>query len=81
MTTDVLRDVVEAEPFRSFTLKLADGRSIAVENPHTCAFLGSGRTLFVAHPKSDHFELIDVMLINSVVVGNGLAKSRRRKSA
>jgi hypothetical protein len=78
--TESLKDVVESDPFKPFTLKLADGRSIRVENPHTVAFLGTGRTLFVAHPKTDHFELVDLLLINSVVVGNGKGKPRRRSA-
>ena len=71
MTNEALRDVVQAEPFRPFTLHQADGRTIRVERPRTSAFLGTGRTLFVAHPRTDHFELIDLLLINSVLVGNG----------
>lgn len=45
------------------------------------AFLGTGRTLFVAHPKSDHFDLVDLLLINSIVVGGHKGHGRRRKSA
>lgn len=81
MTVQSLMDVIDADPFRPFTLRLADGRSIRVENPHMVAFLGTGRTLFVAHPKTDHFELVDLLLINSVVVNGGEEGRRRRRSA
>ncbi|MBX3410215.1 MAG: hypothetical protein KF859_10060 [Phycisphaeraceae bacterium] len=53
MTLEALKDVVESTPLKPFTPRLADGRSLRVENPHTCAFLGTGRTLFVAHPRTD----------------------------
>jgi hypothetical protein len=81
MTINALKEVIDAEPFRPFTLRLADGRSVQVENPHMVAFLGTGRTLFVAHPKSDPFELINLLLINSVIVGNGKNPEQRRRSA
>ena len=81
MTIQPVREVLDADPFKPFTLRLADGRSIRVVNPHNVAFLGNGRTLFVAHHREEHFELIDLLLINSVVVGNGESKGtqgRRR---
>ncbi|MEX2219993.1 MAG: hypothetical protein WD749_14670 [Phycisphaerales bacterium] len=78
MTIESLREVVRSDPFRPFTLRLADGRSIHVHNPDNVAFLGSGRTLFVAHPRSDRFELVDLLLINSVEVGGNGASRRRR---
>lgn len=71
MRIDAIKHVVNAEPFRPFTLRLADGRGVKVGNPDLVAFLGSGRTLFVAHPRSERFELIDLMLINSIIVENG----------
>ncbi len=82
MTIQALTEVIDADPFRAFTLRLADGRAIRVANPHSVAFLGSGRTLFVAHDKQDKFELIDLLLINSVEVSTspGSAGKRRRSA-
>lgn len=79
MTIQSVKEVLDAEPFKPFTLRLADGRSIRVVNPHNVAFLGNGRTLFVAHHLEEHFELIDLLLINSMIVGNGTAKAIRRR--
>ncbi len=79
MTLHAMKQVLDADPFRPFTLRLADGRSLRVFNPHNVAFLGNGRTLFVAHHKSEQFELIDLLLVNSIVIGSEAA--RRRKSA
>lgn len=80
MTLHAMKQVLDADPFRPFTLRLADGRALRVLNPHNVAFLGNGRTLFVAHHKSEQFELIDLLLVNSIVVGNSQTP-RRRKSA
>lgn len=82
MTTNALLEVIDADPFRTFTLRLADGRAVRVTNPHSVAFLGNGRTLFVAHPRQEKFELIDLILINSIEVSTaGEKDSRRRRSA
>ncbi len=82
MTINALTEVINAEPFKAFILRLADGRSVRVENPNMVAFLGTGRTLFVAHPRSEHFELIDLLLINSIIVGAGKGQGgQRRRSA
>lgn len=75
-----MKQVLDADPFRPFVLRLADGRAIRVLNPHNVAFLGNGRTLFVAHHKSEQFELIDLLLITSIVLG-GASREPRRKSA
>lgn len=75
-----MKQVLDADPFRTFVLRLADGRAIRVLDPHNVAFLGNGRTLFVAHHKSEQFELIDLRLITSIVLG-GASREPRRKSA
>ena len=81
-TINALTEVINAEPFKAFTLRLADGRSVHVDNPNLVAFLGTRRTLFVAHPKSERFELIDLLLINSVIVDSGKGQGgQRRRSA
>lgn len=82
MTIQALTEVIDADRFRAFTLRLADGRAIRVTNPHSVAFLGNGRTLFVAHPRQEKFELIDLILINSVEVStsSGSAGKRRRSA-
>jgi hypothetical protein len=46
------------------------------------AFLGNGRTVFVADPRDDSFELVDLILIISVEVrGSGGQRGQRRRSA
>ena len=81
MTIKAIQELLDAEPFRPFTLRIADGHAVPVENPHMVAFLGTGRTLFVAHSKTDRFELIDLLMVVSAVVGDGRAGGRRRRAA
>lgn len=81
MTIQSLSEVINADPFAPFTIRLADGRSLHVDNPNLVAFLGTGRTLFVAHPRSEKFELIDLILIQSIIVDTRGKGPQRRRSA
>ncbi len=80
MISEHVNEVHQARPFRPFTLRLADGRGVHVAHPEVLAFLGAGRTIAVSDPKTDHFELIDLLLVNSVQVGKPLRgpASKRR---
>lgn len=76
MTTEQIDRVHQARPFRPFTLYLADGRQIRVSHPEMMARTQGGRTLLIGSA-GEHFEIVDLLLVVSVEVGNG----RRRKSA
>ncbi|MCC6322467.1 MAG: hypothetical protein IT438_13640 [Phycisphaerales bacterium] len=77
-----MKELHAARPFRPLTLHLADGRTRRVDHPELMAFLGNGRTVFLADPRNDSFEFIDLILIVSAEVGRaGNAGDRRRKSA
>ena len=77
MTIDQLREVHRARPFQPFTLHLADGRPIRVPHPEFLAYF-SPRARTVSVAISEHaFEIIDLLLVTSIEVGN--AKARRRK--
>jgi hypothetical protein len=77
MTIEQLRDVHRAQPFRPFTLELADGQKVPVPHPEFLAFSRSGRTVFVAN-ENDAFKIIDLLLVTAIQVGNGAARTRRR---
>jgi hypothetical protein len=82
MTFESLRQVIRAQPFHAFTLRLADGRSMHVRHPEFVGFVGDRRTLMVSFPGKPEFELIDLVLINSVEIGLGRnGRGRERKSA
>jgi len=78
VTFDTLRDVIHARPFAPFVLTLADGRELRVGHPEFVGFVGDKRTLMVSFPGSGHFELVDLILINSVEVGKPKSQKRRR---
>lgn len=80
MLSEHVKEVHRARPFRPFTLRLTDGRAVHVPHPEVLAFLGAGRTIAVSYPKTDHFELIDLLLVNSVEVGKPASSSRRRRA-
>ena len=61
----VLREALRARPFRPFTIRRTDGRSLPV--PHPELFGVAGRTVFVASPAQDEsYALVDSMLIVSL---------------
>lgn len=70
MTIESLKDLVGAQPFRSFTMHLADGRKITVKHPDFFSRSPSGRTIIV-HSPDERFEVIDLLLVVSCEVGNG----------
>jgi hypothetical protein len=76
MTAEQLQQVWKADPFRAFTIHLADGRNIAVKHRDFLASSPSGRTIIVYQP-DDSFNVIDLLLVTDLEVSNG--KSRRSK--
>ena len=78
MTIEQLRNTLQAQPFRPFRVHLADGRSFDVEHPEFLASIRGGRTIIV-FTGGEGFEIIDLLLVTSLEVGNG--KRKRKKSA
>ena len=75
MTIGHLRNVVKARPVRPFRLHMGDGRALDVPHPDFVAVHPTGRVAIVFGPK-DQFEIVDLLLVTSIEVGNG---ARRRK--
>lgn len=78
MTIEQLRRVHQARPFRRFTLRLADGSRLPVPHPEFLWLHPRGRTAIVATP-NDGFQIVDVLLVAAIEVGNGKPRSRRKK--
>jgi hypothetical protein len=74
MTAKEFRNLYQAEPFRPFTIYLADGRQIPVRHQEFAMLSPSGRTLIV-YQDDDSFQVVDLMLATGLGV-NGL---RRKK--
>ncbi len=80
MTIEQLRTIYNAQPFRPFTIHLADGREVPVHHREFIMAVPSGRTLFVCQP-DDTVNIIDLLLVTDLELKpatNG--SSRRRKS-
>ena len=77
MTIEQFRQLWKAEPFRPFTVHLADGRGIPVSHQEFVASSPSGRAIIV-YQADDSFNVIDLLLVTDLEVpANG--KSRRSK--
>jgi len=76
MTIDKVRQLYESEPFRPFSLNLADGREVVVQHPEFLAQAPSGRTIVVYQP-DDSFNIVDLQLVTDLDVKAG---SKPKKS-
>ncbi len=61
MTTDQLRELINARPFQPFAVRTMDGREVTVGHPENIAY-GGGRVAVVV--QGDHFEIIDLQRTN-----------------
>ena len=77
MTIEQLRKAHQAQPFEPFILRTGDGREFAVGHPEVLAISPAGRTVVVMTPDGAH-EVIDLLLVTSIHIGNGRARRRRR---
>jgi hypothetical protein len=80
MTTDRLRDVCQAQPFRPFTMHLADGRRIPVCHREFLLSSPSGRTVVVYQP-DDLLNIVDMLLVTDLEIkpNGGTSRQRSRK--
>jgi hypothetical protein len=82
MVIEQLRRLYEAQPFRAFTMHLADGRQLPVVHREFIAASPSGRTVIVYQP-DDSFNIVDLLLVTDLEVkpenekkSNGRKKQR-----
>jgi len=67
MRAEFLYDTIHAEPFRPFTISLADGKTFQVTHPDWIGFRQGSRTAAIFW-ETDRVTLIDVGLITSLDV-------------
>jgi hypothetical protein len=77
MTTIEFRKMYEAQPFRPFTIGLADGREIPVRHREFVMLSPSGRTAHVYQP-DDSFDIIDLLLVTRLRVNGKRSSARKR---
>ncbi|MEX2287766.1 MAG: hypothetical protein WD648_11800 [Planctomycetaceae bacterium] len=81
MTIEQLRQVYRAEPFRPFTMHLADGRDLTVKHREFLAISPSGRTVIVYQP-DDSFNIVDLLLVTDIEFRpNGKPRGRGKTKA
>jgi hypothetical protein len=68
MHREQIRELLRAQPFRSFTIHLPEGRQVKVVQHDFALLSPDGRTL-LAYGPDNSFNMIDVMLIASIEVG------------
>lgn len=78
MTTDQLDTVHRAQPFRPFTLHLADGTRHSVSHPELLWRTPGGRAVFVSLG-GEKVAIIDLLLVTKITHGNGVRRRRRRE--
>jgi hypothetical protein len=79
MTIERLKELYDTQPFKPFTLHLADGRNIPVHHRDFIMAAPSGRTIVVVQP-DDTMNIIDLLLVTDVEIKlsrNGTRKPKR----
>jgi hypothetical protein len=74
MTSEQFRSTMRVQPFRQFTIRMADGRSFLIEHPDFIALSPSGRTVIV-FDRDDSYSILDLLLMSELEVAatNGRA--------
>ena len=75
-TNEQVRQMVRAEPFRPFLVKLADGRQFEVRHPENISCSLRGREM-VVHDK-DGMHLIEMLLVIEITASPGPTSARRK---
>ena len=70
MTTEQFRTTLHLQPFRPFTIRMADGRTFDVSHPDFVAQSPSGRTVIVFQP-DESYSVLDLLLMTELQVVNG----------
>jgi hypothetical protein len=78
MTSDRIKELYAAKPFRPFTLHLADGSKARVVSPEFMMFTPGGRAI-VIYVEDSGVEFIDLLLVTKVSVASTNGSKRRRR--
>ena len=72
MTVEQLKNVVNAQPFRPFNIRMADGRVFSVKHRDFISRSPTGRTVIV-YGDDDSFSIIDLLLMTELEITQGSA--------
>lgn len=80
MIIEQLRAVHQADPFKPFSVHLADGRSLHVPHREFLSQSPGGRTLIVYHEDESFISILDLLLVTELKVTNGKGRQPRRRT-
>lgn len=67
MTSEALLNLIRAQPFRPFMVRLPSGKEILVAHPECISISASGRRATI-ESVDDSFEMVDVLLIEALTL-------------
>ena len=67
MTTEVIKDAIQKRPFRPFSVRLADGSEIQVEDQDYVALHPAGKTFIIFEPNGG-YRIVDIPLVTDLSV-------------
>jgi len=70
MTTEQFRATLHQQPFRPFTIRMADGRAFEIAHRDFVAMSPSGRTIIVFQ-SDENYSVLDLLLMSELQVANG----------
>ncbi len=79
MTIDQLRRAAKAEPFKPFTVSLADGRRFFVPHQEFVWVPPQASRTFNVAGEGDDQSIVDLLLVTSIDFGNGAGDHRKRQ--
>lgn len=77
MTIEQLDAVYKAQPFKPFTIHLADGDKHQVTHPELMWHTPKGRTIVISLG-GERMAIIDLLLVTKTTYGNSATRRRRR---
>ena len=73
MTVEQFREMIHANPFVPFSIRLADGRTIRVVHTDYVSSSESGRIVHVFHGPGDASTFVDLLLVTAFEMNPGTA--------
>jgi hypothetical protein len=78
MTIDRIRDVWRAQPFRPFSIHMADGRRVPVHHRDLLMPSPSGRTV-VVYQLDDTLNVVDLLLVTDLEIDPNTGSANRSR--
>ena len=67
MTTEAIKDAIQRRPFRPFSVRLADGSEIQLQNQDYVALHPAGKTFVIFEPDGG-YRIVDIPLVTDLSV-------------